>query len=225
MEKKAKFKTVPMLLFIFWMGICYWGVRQGMFFQSCDDLRAAISNQGWLAPVIYMLLATLGLLFFLPRTFILIMAGLCFGVVWGAIWSLISSMLAALLSFAMTKFYLRSFVEKKLRKRNWFTNLESLTNKSGFYLVLISRAAHVLHFGLLSYAFGVLNVGWSEFLWGTFLGILPGSLILVYSSHSLGCGLWEGKSHLSPEAIYQILFSSLLLVLGALAPLWIKRKK
>lgn len=214
-----------MLFFIFWASICYLGIRHGRVFQNCNDLRAAITSQGWWAPVIYVLLATLGLLFFLPRTFILILGGLCFGAIWGSLWSLISSMLAAFLSFSISKVYLRSFVEKKLRKRNWFAKLERLTNSSGFYLVLIARATHVFHFGAVGYAFGVLNIGWTEFLSGTFLGTLPGTIVLVYSSQSLGCGLWEGKKHLSPEAVYQMLLSSLVLILAALVPLWMRRKK
>jgi uncharacterized membrane protein YdjX (TVP38/TMEM64 family) len=116
-------------------------------------------------------------------------------------------------------------VEKKLRKRNWFVRLDDLTHSSGFYLVLISRATHVFQFGVVGYAFGVLNISWSAFLWGTFLGIVPGTVVLVYSSESLGCGLWAGKTQLSPEAVYQILLSSLILVLAALVPLWIGRKK
>lgn len=225
MKDKSKIQPFPLLLFIFWICVCYLGVRHGRVFQNCDDLRTAITNQGWLAPVIYLLLATLGLLFFLPRTLILILGGLCFGPIWGSVWSLISSMSAAFLSFALTKIYFRSFVEKKLRKRNWFVRLDDLTHSSGFYLVLISRATHVFQFGVVGYAFGVLNISWSAFLWGTFLGIVPGTVVLVYSSESLGCGLWAGKTQLSPEAVYQILLSSLILVLAALVPLWIGRKK
>ncbi len=217
-------------LISFFLVIClgfglFVGVRFGSIFKNCNDLREVIVSREWLAPVVYVFFSTLLIMLFVPRTLIMILGGICFGARWGTLWVLLASMISSFFSFWIARTNGRSWIERTFKKREWFFKLENLTQKSGFHLVLISRLTHVIHFGATSYACGVLNLKWSSFFWGTFLGILPGTVVAVYSAQILGCGLWEGTSSLSSESVYHIITASLLVVLLSLIPLWINRKK
>ncbi|MFM8314370.1 MAG: TVP38/TMEM64 family protein [Deltaproteobacteria bacterium] len=194
-------------------------------FQDCQQFQQVILAQGVLAPLMYVFLATVLMMVFIPRSFLMLIGGVCFGAWWGTVWVLISSMLAGCFSFLVARTFGRAWVERTFRKRRWFYQLEKITGNSGFYVVLTSRIAHVIHFGAASYAFGLANINLKSYLWGTFWGILPGTVVLLYSSQVLGCSLWLRPENLSLETIYRIVFASLLVFFISCLPWLLKVKK
>ncbi|NBY20121.1 TVP38/TMEM64 family protein [bacterium] len=193
--------------------------------MNCYELQTLLKSLGWWSPFVYILFSTLMMMLFVPRTLFLVLAGICFSEFQAVLWALTSSLLSSVLSFGLARTYGRAWVEKTFRKRNWFYRLERITAKSGFHFVLIARISHVIHFGATSYACGVLNIGFKSFLWGSFWGVLPGTIIAIVGSKVLGCKLWDGSANFSEKDIYLSVFTSFLVLFSSLIPLWLNRKK
>lgn len=183
----------------------------------CIELKQIIANQGWGGPFVFVFLSTVLLMCLVPRTLMMILAGICFGVALGGSLILIASMLSGFLSFTLGRYLGRAWVEKNFRKKYWFHRLESLNHTSGFYVVMIARLAHVVHFGASSYVFGVFDISLKDFMWGSFLGILPGTWVFIYATHSLGCGQWD-RGWLSKDSIYHIVFLSIFVLFISVVP-------
>ncbi|MSP18768.1 MAG: TVP38/TMEM64 family protein [Bdellovibrionales bacterium] len=229
MDDELKFSWQIKLIFLFFIimggNLIFWGAQLSDLFHGCNGLREFIISQRWVAPLVFVIVSTLAIMVLVPRTLIMILGGICFGARWGLLWVLMASMAATFFSFELARSYGRSIIEKAFSKKKWFLKLEARHPDSEFYLVIISRVTHVVHFGAISYASGLLNLRWRSVGWGTFWGILPGTAIVVYSAQTLGCGLWEGKSSLSTDTIYQLVFVSFLLIVGSIVPLWLQAKK
>jgi len=225
MKLKVKFQWVAWLALVFVVLAFFIGVPFVSDFDNCYELQELMGSLGWLAPIVFIFLSTFLIMFFVPRTLIMVLGGICFGATLGSIWVLVASLLSSVLSFGLARTYCRSWVERICRKRNWFYRLQNITAHSGFHFVLIARIAHFLHFGATSYACGVLNLTWSSFLWGTFWGVLPGTLVAVYSSRLLGCALWDGKAELSSKQITLITTASIIVLAISFLPWIFQRKK
>jgi uncharacterized membrane protein YdjX (TVP38/TMEM64 family) len=196
-----------------------------LLFQNCQQLQAIIMKQSFWAPLVYIGLSIILTMCFVPRTLLVVVAGICFGTFWGTIWVLVSSMLSSFISFIVGRRYARAWVDRLFRKRAWFHRLQQVSHDSGFYIIFLTRIVHMIHFGSMSYASGILNIKLSSFLWGTFLGILPGTLIFLYSVQNVGCRLWDEGANLSEESLYQIVIISVFMVFVSFVPWWLQHKR
>lgn len=225
MKFSDRSKLIPVfLLSAIWV-VLFLVYRFMKEFDNCNELQTLLSSFGWWGPLVYIFFSSLLMMAFVPRTLMLVIAGICFGEITGILCVMIASLIASTLSFGLARTYARAWVERVFRKRNWFFQLERITGESGFHFVLVARIAHVLHFGATSYACGLLNLTWGAFIWGTFLGILPGTLIAVFSAKVIGCRLWDGSGQWTSRDIYLTGFTSFLILLTAFFPIWLKRKK
>lgn len=225
MKLKVKFQWTAWLALAFVVGAFFIGFLFISDFNNCYELQELMGSLGWLAPIVFIFFSTVLIMLFVPRTLIMVLGGICFGATLGSVWVLVASLLSSVLSFGLARTYFRSWVERLCHKRNWFYRLQNITARSGFHFVLIARIAHFLHFGATSYACGVLNLSWSSFLLGTFWGVLPGTLVVVYSSRLLGCALWDGKAELNSKDITLIATASIIVLVISFLPWVFQRKK
>ena len=68
-----------------------------------DLMRAWLEEAGWWAPVLYLVLYSLGTLLLLPSTPLNLMGGALFGTGWGTVWTSVGAMLAAILAFWLSR--------------------------------------------------------------------------------------------------------------------------
>jgi uncharacterized membrane protein YdjX (TVP38/TMEM64 family) len=217
----SKWKWLVWLLIV----LCLYRWNLFYLFKNCDQFQKAILLKGKWSPLLLTGVATFSLVLLLPRTLILILAGLCFGVGWGTVLALVASMLSATIAFKVGRFLGRGWVEKKFKKMKWYWKLQDRNQTSGFLLVLVTRAVHLFHFGVTSYVCGALGVSWSAFLWGTFLGILPGTWVVVFTAETLGCSLWAGKMVLTSKLISWLVIATFLTIVPVILGIYITRKK
>ena len=58
--------------------------------------------------------------------------------------------------------------------------LDKAVGKSGWKIVLLTRLSPLLPFNLLNYAFGLTQVRFRDYVLGSWIGMLPGTLLYVY---------------------------------------------
>lgn len=151
-----------------------------------EQLRLLIENNESLTPVLLILAKVLGAVLFLPGTPLTLLAGGLLGTFWGTIVSLIGNILGAAAAFFIARYFLRGIVkEKVLSKYPKLKAYEEKFFKDGLRTVLFLRLVPLFPFNALNYALGVTRVSAKDYIIGTSVGIIPGTLAYTYFGESL----------------------------------------
>lgn len=166
-----------------------------------DSLRARVSaagGAGWLVFVLgYSLLALVPA----PKGAMTALGGLFFGWVTGAALALAGALIGAVLAFEIGRRLGREAVDRLLRGR--LARVDGLLDRHGFGAVVAVRLVPVLPYTVVNYASGVTRLRRRDYVLGTALGMVPGSL--AYSA----LGAWGTD----PWGLFAALAAFLVLVL------------
>lgn len=149
--------------------------QAGLF--DVDRLRALVVQAGPAAPVLFTLAYACVTLFPWPKNVLSALAGAVFGLaigvalVWGA------AMLGALLAFAMAR-------RVDPDALDWATGrhrdrVHHLLDRNGTQAVLWGRLVPVAPFTAVNYVAGMSSVRARDYVLGTALGIIPGTVVYV----------------------------------------------
>ena len=144
----------------------------------------------WGPPVVGLLFVPACLLF-LPGSWLTLFAGFAFGQTWtGFAFTLacvsVGSTLGATCAFLVGRWMFRTQIESWVRDSPRFHRLDAGVRQEGFWIVFLSRLSPLLPFNLLNYAFGVTQVSLPNFVLGSWLGMLPGTLMFLSLGSALG---------------------------------------
>lgn len=166
-------------------------------------LRAAtawVESLGFWAPVAFIAIYAIAVVFFVPGSVLTAASGTIFGVVWGSVYVSIASVLGATLAFLIGRFVARSWVEKRIEGNKTFSSIDSAVAKEGWKIVGLTRLSPIFPFTLLNYAYGVTRVKFGHYLLASWIGMLPGTVLYVYIG-SLGKAASEAGSKTTTEWI------------------------
>src|ERR671917_502062 len=176
-------------------------------------LRDYILSFGIWAPVASCFLMVLQALVAPVPSFLITFAnGLAFGVFWGWMLSLFGHVLAAAVCFGISRSLGRVPVEVLVGK----TGLESADRwfeRWGTYAVFAGRLLPGVAFDAISYAAGLTRMRFGGFMLATTLGILPQTFLYSFLGQR------------APEYVGLFLFTTALVLLGALAFALVRRGK
>ncbi len=85
----------------------------------------------------------------------------------------------AVICLALARTVFRDFLDEKFANNRKFQALDRAVEVQGFRIVLWSRIAPFLSYNLLNYMYGISQVRFRDYLLGTWLGMLPSSLLLA----------------------------------------------
>ena len=140
-------------------------------------LREDVAGLGPLAPLVFVLLYAAVILLPLPKNVLTAVAGLMFGLVEGVLLVLPGAMLGALAAFAVGRWLGRDAVERFTGTR--VARLDAALARRGLLAILISRLVPVLPFTGINYAAGLTAIRLRDFVLGTAIGIVPGTVAYV----------------------------------------------
>ena len=136
--------------------------------------------------LILILAKIIGAIILFPGTPLTLLAGATFGIVTGSIVSLIGNILGATLAFFVSRYFLQSYVKKKiLSKYPKIADYEKRFSSHGFQTVVLLRLIPLFPFNALNYLLGVTQVSTRDYILGTAVGIIPGTVAFVYFGQSL----------------------------------------
>lgn len=138
-----------------------------------------IDSLGWLGPFAFVAIYALCTVLFLPRSILTVAAGLLFGLGWGCLWVVVSANLGANLAFLAGRHFAGGLVRRWTGDEGRLAALDRAVGRDGWKIVALTRLSPVFPFALLNYAFGLTQVRWRQFALGSFLGMLPGTVLLV----------------------------------------------
>lgn len=148
---------------------------------------------------------------FLPGTPLTVLSGAVLGTFWGTIAAWVGNLIGAVLAFLLARYILKDFVQNKiLKKYPKINEYEDRLFKKGLYTVIFLRLVPVFPFNFLNFALAVTEVKFKDYILGTAIGMIPGTIVFVY--------LGESFKMLS---FWNILFAVLGIVgLGFVGKLW-----
>jgi uncharacterized membrane protein YdjX (TVP38/TMEM64 family) len=174
-------------------------------FAAC---RTWIQGLGPWGPFSLAVAYTPATLLLFPASWLTVGAGAAFGFFPAVVAVSAGSTTAAAVAFLLSRTLLRRRLEERLRRRAWFEPLDQAVAQSGFTLVLLCRLTPLLPFGPLNYAFGLTRVRFVVYVFASWLGMLPGTL--VYTGLGAAAVAWSAVADAG---------QALLLLLGAAAAL------
>lgn len=117
---------------------------------------------------------------FIPGLLLTLAAGFLFGVVAGSFTVSVGSTLGASAAFLLGRYFARDFIERKIAGNPKFAAIDEAVGRQGFKIVLLTRLSPVFPFNMLNYAFGLTRVRFSTYVFVSWLGMIPGTVLYVY---------------------------------------------
>lgn len=140
-------------------------------------LRAEVAGAGALAPAVFVLAYAAATLAPLPKNVLSAAGGLLFGLVDGTILVLLAATMGAVGAFWLGRVLGRDAVERLAGPR--VVRLDQLMRRRGVLAVVTVRLVPVVPFTAVNYASGLTSVRFRDYLVGTVLGIVPGTIAFV----------------------------------------------
>ncbi|MFU8804456.1 MAG: TVP38/TMEM64 family protein, partial [Bradymonadaceae bacterium] len=150
------------------------------------SLFAAVGNWGAAGVVVFVVVFVAATIVLVPGSVLTIAAGFLFGVVGGLVVVSLASLLGALAALVIGRYLARDLVRDRLARSPRIQLLLQVIEDDGFKAVLLARLVPFLPYNLLNYALGLTHVRWRPYMLGTVVGMLPGSLALVYVGAATG---------------------------------------
>lgn len=200
-------------------GGLYWLSRAELL-PSCEELHELMHQWGSWAWIGYLAGATVASLVFVPRTLTVVVAGIAFPLVEANVLVTLSSLASACLAFYVARYTARGTVERLMARHGWFEKLSLFVHANELAFVTITRLVHVLPYAGVNYALGVFPIAFRHYFVGTLIGLIPGTIGLVYAGHTVGCLLVDGEGDLPPAVRMKLLVGGALLSLLAAIPAW-----
>lgn len=131
--------------------------------------------------LVYFILASI----FLPVAAILnLLAGFLFGTVEGVVIVTIITAAAALINLLIVRYIFRMMLETMFKKT--FEKFNNAFEKHGVSYLLFIRFSGLFPFPIANTLLGLTNISLATYLWTTTIGMIPGSIFLVYMGRQLG---------------------------------------
>ena len=119
-------------------------------------------------------------LLLIPGSLLTAGAGFAYGPVWGTLLVSPVSVIAATIAFLLGRTVASGWVERRVEASARFAAIEDAVGKHGLKIVLLLRLSPVFPFNLLNYGLGLTKVRLRDFVFASFVGMLPGTALYVY---------------------------------------------
>ena len=139
-----------------------------------------IQGAGLMGAAVYILVYVLATVLFLPGSILTLGAGFAYGVVKGTAVVWVGANVGAALAFVLGRTLARDWIAAKVTSSGRFAAIDRAVGRQGFKIVLLTRLSPVFPFNLLNYAYGLTRVKFGDYVLGSLIGMLPGTVMYVY---------------------------------------------
>jgi uncharacterized membrane protein YdjX (TVP38/TMEM64 family) len=141
-------------------------------------------------------------LLLLPASLLTIGAGAIFGALEGVVLVSLSSTLAACVAFATSRWLLRDTLTPWIKRTPIFHALDRAIELEGFRAVLLIRTSPIFPYNFTNYVLGATRLPSREFALGSWIGMLPGTIVYVWigsAATSIGQALSSDAAASKPK--------------------------
>ena len=189
-------------------------------YLTADALGSFLEGAGLWAPVVYMMIYTVGVCLFVPGTLLTGLGAAIFGAYWGFLYVWIGAMLGAGGAFfigrTLGRDFAASLIGDKLKK------YDDAIERNGFATVLYLRLVY-FPFTAMNFGMGLTKVRFWDYIAGTGLGIIVGTFIFTFFIGTLK-DVWA-SGNWGELISFKVFFSIGLFIFSFFIPKIIKRIK
>ncbi len=217
--KRIAFATVLVILLLLFAG---WFCRDQLAWagnvllsalDNREEIRKFIQSQGPLAPLAFIGLQVLQVLFApIPGEATGIIGGFLFGKWWGLIYSTIGLSIGSVIAFWIARRF-RPFVKKWLQKSPVYWKFEKLLERQGLFICFFMYVFPGFPKDFLSYLLGLSRMPWQVFAVIATIGRIPGTMMLT----------WQGAAVYDGNLVGFVVM--VLISLAVVIPSWIFRER
>ncbi len=182
-QSRLKMPIIP-ALFVIALLVAGGIYLNAQYFFAADALADLLGHYPVVAPVIFLGIYALAPALFLPSIPLTLAAGFFWGPVWGVLFSISGATLGSCLPFFLSRYLLQNFIKNKVAQERWQW-LQDKVNQHGWKAVAATRLIPVFPFNLLNYLFGLTPIPFLQYLWSTFVFMLPACIAFVAFGSSL----------------------------------------
>lgn len=129
---------------------------------------------------VYVLITSLSI----PGAIVLtLLSGTIFGVIPGTLLVLVCSTVGATIAFLYSKYIFSDFFREKFNER--FNKIDRRFNEEGNKYLFSIRMVPVSPFVVINILMGLTNIKLWNYIWITFVGMFPGTLVYVYAGRKM----------------------------------------
>jgi uncharacterized membrane protein YdjX (TVP38/TMEM64 family) len=144
-----------------------------------------LSNAGAWSPVLFVAVYVLATVALLPGSVLTLLAGAVFGVARAMLVVFIGAVLGSSLAFGIARRLAHRYVAAWLSRDARLSAVTGAVRGHGASVVFLLRLSPLVPYNVLNYALGLTDVRFRDFLIGS-VGMLPGTLLYVYSGKVIG---------------------------------------
>lgn len=142
-----------------------------------DAINTILENTGIWAPVFYIFIYAIGVCLFVPGLLLTGIGALLFGPYWGFIYIWVGAMIGASGAFFIGRTLGRDFASTMIGDR--LKKYDDAIERNGFAVVLYLRLLY-FPFTPMNFGMGLTKVRFRDYLFGTGIGIIVGTFIIVF---------------------------------------------
>jgi uncharacterized membrane protein YdjX (TVP38/TMEM64 family) len=148
---------------------------------KAEDIRQYVKDFGIWAPLIFIVLYSLGT-FFIPATPFMLAAGILFGFEYGLIYTIVSGFLSSTFVFIISRRLGKEWVEKILEHRylKYLNKYNQRLERGAIWDIMLLRMTPIMPFNALNVLMGVSKITIKDYVIGTLLGLIPSNVLTVY---------------------------------------------
>lgn len=176
LDKKMILKVLLLIVFII-SAVCLVQFTPMKSFMTAEGLSSFLQNVGIWAPVVFMAIYALGICMFVPGTVLGAIGAVLFGPYFGFLYVWVGAMGGASAAFLIARYLGRDFAASLIGDR--IKKYDEAIERNGFATVLYLRLVY-FPFTPLNFGMGLTRVGFWDYFFGTGLGILAGTFILLF---------------------------------------------
>lgn len=149
------------------------------------EFAAWVQSQGASGPLIFILAYAAAVVTLVPGSLLTLAGGALFGVGWGTLYVFAAAVLGSSLAFLIARYLARDAVERRLAGNPKLAAIDRAIASEGRRIVFLLRLSPAIPFSVLNYALGLTRVRFADTL-AAAIGMLPGTLLYVYSGKLIG---------------------------------------
>lgn len=158
-------------------------IRKFLHIEQLKSLIGSIKNNPF-APFVYILIYVIGVIFALPGTALTIIAAPIFGFWKGLVLVIIGSNLGCQLTFMISRYLGGGFIQRFVKSDSFMDKASKKIEENGFLFMLYMRLIPIFPFNGVNYLSGLTKIRYRDYAFATFIGMLPGTAVYVYLSHT-----------------------------------------
>ncbi len=189
-------------------------------YLTAQALGQFLETAGYWAPVLFMLIYTVGVCVFLPGTLLTGLGAAIFGAYWGFLYVWIGAMMGASAAFFIGRTLGRDFAASLIGDR--LKKYDDAIERNGFATVLYLRLVY-FPFTPMNFGMGLTKVHFRDYFFGTGLGIIVGTFIFTFFIGTLK-DVWA-SGNWGELISFKVFFSIGLFIFSFFIPKIIKRVK